>query len=274
MVFSPEEAAEISPDEGARQSNWREQLLATGIRTKGGSRIRFSRVEQMTGTRWLNAKAWTDELTPKTALICFADTSTLMDSKRVALAMDELKYQERPDFLVYAAFQFNPESQDLIANMNLPDVQVLQVKMNDDLVTADLKKNVKTDESFWLVGQPDIELVKAGKKKFRVRVLGFDYYNVKTDAIESGDEKQIAMWMLDPDYNGAVFNPSQVFFPLGGWENLAKTLKAEIDSELIEAYAGTESLEFEAEEDRKIAVKIIDNRGIESMRVLKVSDAE
>ena len=269
VVFSPEEAAALDPDEGARQSDWREQLLAAGIRAKNGDRIRFSRVEAMTGTRWLNAKAWTDEDTPKIALICFADTSTLMDSKRAALAMDELKYQERPDLLVYAAFQFNP-----IANMNLPGIQVLQVKMNDDLVTADLRKNVKTDESFWLVGQPDIELVRTGADKYKVRVLGFDYYNVRTDKIESGDAGNIAMWMLDPDYNGAVFNPSQVFFPLGGWENLAKTLKAEIDSELIEAYSGTESLEFEAEDNRKIAVKIIDDRGIESMRVLKAGDAE
>ena len=197
-----------------------------------------------------------------------------MDSKGAALAMDELKYHERPDFLVYAAFQFNTESQDLIARMNLPGVQVLQVKMNDDLVTADLRKNVKTDESFWLVGQPDVELVKLKEKKYRVRVLGFDYYNVKTDKVESGDEKQIAMWMLDPDYDGGVFNPSQVFFPLGGWESLAKTLKAEIDSELIEAYSGTESLEFDAEDGRQIAVKIIDNRGIESMRILKAGDDE
>ena len=53
-----------------------------------------------------------------------------MDSKGAALAMDELKYHERPDFLVYAAFQFNTESQDLIARMNLPWVQVLQVKMS------------------------------------------------------------------------------------------------------------------------------------------------
>lgn len=277
VVISPDDAAKISVDEGAEKANWMEQLLATGIRGKHGDRIRFSRVEAMTGTRWLNARAWTDEETPKSALVCFADTSSLMDSKRVKLAMDELKYQERPEFLVYAAFQFNPESQDLIANMNLPGIRVLQVKMNDDLVTADLRKNVKTDESFWLVGQPDIELVKTGSKgskNYRVKVLGFDYYNIKTDKVESGNADKIAMWMLDPDYDGAVFNPSQVFFPLGGWEKLARTLQAEIDPELIEAYSGTESLEFELEDGRQIAVKIIDDRGIESMRVLKAGDAE
>ena len=146
--------------------------------------------------------------------------------------------------------------------------------MNDDLVTSDLKKNVNNDESFWLVGQPDVELVRAGKGRCRVRVLGFDYYNVKTDKVESGSTKNIAMWMLDPDYDGMTLNPAQVFFPLGGWENLAKTLKAEVDPDLMEAYSGTESLAFEAKEDHQAAVKIIDDRGIESMRVLNVRDAQ
>ena len=97
---------------------------------------------------------------------------------------------------------------------------------------------------------------------------------MKTDKVESGDSDKIAMWMLDPDYDGMTFNPSQVFFPLGGWEKLAKTLSAEVDPVLLGAYSGTESLPFEAEDGRKVAVKIIDDRGIESMRVLNVRSAE
>jgi adenine-specific DNA-methyltransferase len=68
--------------------------------------------------------------------------------------------------------------------------------------------------------------------------------------------------------------PMQVFFPLGGknegWAKLAKTLKAEINQELIEHYAGTESLPFSVDGGAMIAVKIIDDRGIESLKVLKV----
>ena len=276
VVFSPEEAAELDPDEGARQADWREQLLATGIRGKNGERIRFSRVEAVEGTRWLNARAWTDEETPRIAVVCFADTSSLMDSKRAALALDEAEKQRpEPDFVVFAAFQFNPESQELINSTNWPGKTLLQVKMNDDLVNEDLKKKVNTDESFWLVGRPDVELVRTGGGSYKVRVLGFDYYNVKTDKIDSGDADKIAMWMLDPDYNGMTMNPTQVFFPMDkGWGKLAKTLRAEIDTELIEAYSGTESLEFSAEDGRKIAVKIIDDRGIESMRVLTAGDAQ
>ena len=80
------------------------------------------------------------------------------------------------------------------------------------------------------------------------------------------------MWMLDPDYDGRSIFPRQVFFPNAGskdgWNRLAKTLRAELDEDLLESYLGTESIPFNAGQHRRIAVKIIDNRGIESLRVL------
>ena len=85
---------------------------------------------------------------------------------------------------------------------------------------------------------------------------------------------RIAMWMLDTDYDGMSLFPRQVFFPMAGekegWAKLAKNLKAEIDEELIEAYKGTVSLPFEAGKYQRIAVKIVDDRGIESLKVMGV----
>jgi adenine-specific DNA-methyltransferase len=52
--------------------------------------------------------------------------------------------------------------------------------------------------------------------------------------------------------------------PKDGWARLAKNLKAEIDEELIEAYRGTISLPFEPGDHKRVVVKIIDDRGIES----------
>jgi len=51
---------------------------------------------------------------------------------------------------------------------------------------------------------------------------------------------------------------------------LARNLKAEIDPDMIEAYRGTVSLPFEPGEHRRIAVKIVDDRGIESLKVVEV----
>jgi len=110
--------------------------------------------------------------------------------------------------------------------------------------------------------------------QYQVEVLGFDYYNTKTGNIESGGTDKIAMWMLDTDYDGRSLFPRQVFFPMAGekdgWSRLAKNLKAVIDEELIEAYRGNTSLPFEIGDNRRIAVKIVDDRGIESLKILEV----
>ena len=80
------------------------------------------------------------------------------------------------------------------------------------------------------------------------------------------------MWLFDPDYDGRSLFARQVFFPMadedGGWARLARNLKAEIDPELIEAYRGTVSLPFESGPHKRAAVKVIDDRGIESLKVV------
>jgi adenine-specific DNA-methyltransferase len=80
------------------------------------------------------------------------------------------------------------------------------------------------------------------------------------------------MWMLDTDYDGRSLFPRQVFFPMAGdgegWSKLAKSLRAEIDLNLIEAYRGTLSLPFAVGKHKRAAVKIIDARGIESLRIV------
>jgi adenine-specific DNA-methyltransferase len=82
------------------------------------------------------------------------------------------------------------------------------------------------------------------------------------------------MWLLDTDYDGRSLYPRQVFFPLAdedeGWAKLAKNLKAEIDLERIEAYRGTVSLPFELGDHKRVAVKVIDDRGIESLKVVQL----
>ena len=52
---------------------------------------------------------------------------------------------------------------------------------------------------------------------------------------------------------------------------LARNLNAEIDPDLIKAYRGTVSLPFEPGEHRRIAVKIVRERGIESLKALEVA---
>ena len=202
-----------------------------------------------------------------------------LEQRQVELAIIEAQtLVPKPKVIVFAAFQFDPEAAKDIDETNWPGVTLLKAQMNADLLTDDLKKKRASNESFWLIGQPDVVLhqIRKGHNigKWQVHVRGFDYYNTKSGDVESGGEDKIAMWQLDPDYDGRSIFPRQVFFPMAGandgWARLARNLKAEIDDDLIDAYRGTVSLPFEAGEHRQVAVKIVDDRGIESLKVLDV----
>jgi adenine-specific DNA-methyltransferase len=77
---------------------------------------------------------------------------------------------------------------------------------------------------------------------FQVEVFGFDYFDTQKSDIVSGGKNKIAMWLLDTDYD-----------------------------ERLTAYHGTVSLPFAAGKNRKVAVKLIDDRGIESLKILPLA---
>jgi len=256
-----------------RQSEWRDELLRTGVRAKGGKIIQFTRVEPLSGTKFIQAEAETKEDVPKKVLVVFGPEHAPLEQRQVEDAWQEARALN-PDMLLFCAFQFDDEAAKDIDKLTpeIAGMQLLKAQMNADMFTDDLRKKLSSNESFWLVGQPDVKIKKQKDGKVQVEVMGFDYYNPKTGNVESGGKKNIAMWMLDTDYDNRSLLPSQVFFPMAGkkdgWSKLAKNLKAEIDEEKIEAFRGTTSLEFEP--GNAIAVKIIDDRGIESLRVIKV----
>lgn len=283
-VHSLNEVTALTNDITSKQIDWRDKLQSAGIIGRGGNRIRFSRVELLQGTKYLAAEAETIEDKPRRAVVCFAPETKPLDSRMVELALDEAENQRpKPQMIIFAAFQFDPMAQSQITDTNWSGVELFQVQMNTDLMTEDLKKKSNTEQAFWLVGQPDVELIKIekgkDKGKFQVKVHGFDYYDVvKGEMSDSGSVNRIAMWMLDTNYDGLSVEPEQIFFPLdgnsGGWTKLAKTLKAEINQDLIEVYTGSISLPFAIVESKNIAVKIVDDRGIESLKVLRIEEEQ
>jgi adenine-specific DNA-methyltransferase len=264
--------------ETLRQQEWRDELLRTGIRGRAGQRIEFSRVEPLPGTRWLHADAETRGEAERAA-VSFGPEHAPLEQRQVERAIEESHFLvPRPKIIVFAAFQFDPEAAKDIDETNWPGLTLLKVQMNADLFTEDLKKKRASNESFWLIGQPDVRLFRVlegkDRDKYQVEVQGFDYYDPRSGTVESGGTENIAMWMLDTDYDGRSLYPRQVFFPLSGakdgWSRLAKNLKAEVDEELMEAYRGTLSLPFQPGPHERVAVKIIDDRGIESLRIMEV----
>lgn len=256
--------------ETGNQTLYRDELKSTGIRTTGGKKIEFSIVEPMLATRFLHAKGEILEKDKtKKAYISFGPDFGPMEQRQVEEAIKEARgLKEKPDFVIFAAFHFDPEAAKDIDQIDWPGVQILKAQMSVDLLTADLRKKRSSNQSYWLIGQPDVEVIKEKGGKYKVCVNGFDYYNPISGEIESKSNAHIAMWFLDTDYDERSLFPDQVFFPMKDskrdWTRLAKALNGEIDEELIEAFTGVESLPFDAGEEKKIAVKIIDNRGIES----------
>ena len=257
-----------------RHTEWQDELLRTGIRIKNG-KIEFARIESHKGTQYIHAEAETKEDKPKTVLVVFGPEHAPLEKRTVEDAWQEARHF-KPDILLFCAFKFDPEAAKDIDELS-PErtgMQLLKVEMNADLLTDDLRKGSRGSESFWLIGQPEIQIHKSENHTIQVEVLGFDYYNPRTEKVESENSSKIALWMLDTDYDRRSVFPKQVFFPMAhsneGWKKLAKNLRANIDPEKIETFGGTLSLPFTP--GKYIAVKIVDDRGIESLKVITTKE--
>ena len=155
-----------------RQADWRDELFRTGIRGKAGQRISFARLEPLPGTRWLHAEGETkpdgagaDRIreggtawSPERVVVSFGPDHAPMEQRQIALAIEEAQtLVPKPTIIIFAAFQFDPEAAKDIDETNWPGVTLLKAQMNADLLTDDLKKKRASNESFWLIGQPDVE---------------------------------------------------------------------------------------------------------------------
>jgi adenine-specific DNA-methyltransferase len=260
--------------ESFRQLQWNDEILKTGVIGKNGQKIEFSRVEPFQGTYWLHAYAETKEKEPKRVAISFGPEYAPLGQTQVVQAIEEAqKLVPQPKIVLFASFQFDPVAAKDIDELNRFGITLLKAQMNSDLLTSDLKRK-PSNQSFWLIGQPEIELKKNGDGTYIVEIYGFDYYNPNNGEIESGDTSKIAMWMLDTDYDDRSLYVQQFFFPRGegssSWKKLSKTLKGYIDEDLMDIYIGTTSLPFSSGKNKQVAVKIIDNRGIESFKILAI----
>jgi adenine-specific DNA-methyltransferase len=274
-----ETQAATQPDESiarsgatSRQSQWRDELLKTGARAKGGAMMTFADFETLPGTKHLHASGSVAD-SGERVVVSFGPQHAALEQRQVELALAEAeKLRPSPKFVLFCAFAFDPEAAKDIDEVNWPGVTLLKAQMNTDLLTEDLKKKRSSNESFWLMGQPEVRHWKNDDGLWQVEVLGFDYFDPRKGDVVSGGTKQIAMWSLDVDYDERSMMPHQVFFPMAGekdgWNRLKKTIRAELDEDLLEQFHGTISLPFEAGANYKAAVKIVDDRGIESFKII------
>ena len=94
-------------------------------------------------------------------VVSFGPEHAPLEQRQVSQAIEEAQtLVPRPKLIVFAAFQFDPEAARDVDETNWPGVTLLKAQMNADLLTEDLKKKRASNESYWLIGQPDVRLLK------------------------------------------------------------------------------------------------------------------
>ena len=255
--------------------NYINEIASTGIQTLQGKKINFINIEKTKGFRHIHAVGQIEEEdSHKNAYVCFGPDYAPMEQTQIEHAVFELREILDEDcVLIFCAFHFDPEASKDIDHLIHEKITFLKSQMSVDLLTEDLRKKRSSNQSFWLIGQPDIEIKKEGKQ-YIVEIRGFDYYNPSKGQIESKGIDGIALWMIDTNYDERSVCPDQFFFPIedkNDWTKLKRSLKEEIDVDKIDFYQGSVSEPFDAGNHKKIAVKIVDNRGIESLIVRELS---
>jgi adenine-specific DNA-methyltransferase len=205
--------------------------------------------------------------------------SFIKDAAREAIRAGDL------DLLCVLAFAFDPgvlgSDEEYVtssegfasvaAERRLGKVPVLLVRMNADLVMGEELKKTGAGNLFTVFGEPDIEIKDEGDE-LRVILRGIDVYDPNTGQIRSNDTDQIALWMIDTNYNEESFFVRQCYFT-GGQDpfvKLKRALKADIDEDAWASLYRTESRPFAQPESGRIAVKVINDYGDEVMKVFAV----
>jgi adenine-specific DNA-methyltransferase len=172
--------------------------------------------------------------------------------------------------LVIAGFTFDGAAQAIIDDDPNPRVRVHMANIRPDvnLGMAGLLKDTPAAQLFTVFGKPRSKLEPAGKDEWRVVMEGVDIYDPVSNTVTPSRADKVAAWFVDSDYDGRSFCITQAFFPdKDAWSKLSAALKGVVDEEAFAALSGTVSLPFPKGEHACVAVKVIDPRGNEVMRL-------
>lgn len=164
---------------------------------------------------------------------------------------------------------------EVAAERSFGRIKLLFVRMNVDLLMGEELKKTGAGNLFTVFGEPDIDVRTLDDGRVEVELNGVDVYDPTTGEVRSGDTSQIALWMIDSDYNGDSFFVRHCYFTGGGdpYKRLRTALKAEIDADAWSSLYATVSRPFVAPSTGRIAVKVINDYGDEVMKVFPILEA-
>ncbi len=155
--------------------------------------------------------------TGETIAVSFGPEHAALEQKQVERAIEDAqKLVPKPKFVVFCAFTFDPEAAKDIDEMQWPGVTLLKAQMNTDLLTEDLKKAKSSNQSFWLMGQPEVECRKRADGMFEVEVLGFDYFDPRTGELSTAGRRTSPCGRWTPTMTAAQHDAASGVFPMAG----------------------------------------------------------
>ena len=256
-------------------------LKVDGVRFQNNKNMKFTRLEPIHGR--------TDAIQAEGSWTLESDDEDNSDSVAVAIGpqygpvtathVEQLiKPASRSfDHLVVAGFSFDASAKSILDDDPHPNLRIHMAHVRPDINPGmkGLLKEQKGSQLFTVFGQPRVNLEGPDKDDcYTVQLSGVDIYDPVENTIKSSDAKDVASWFIDTDYDGRTFCITQAFFPdKSAWKKLSKALNNVIDTSVFEKFSGSVSLPFEAGKHNRVAVKVIDPRGNEVMRILTLGES-
>lgn len=246
------------------------------LKLPGNRELVLANVRRTTESELIHAEATEKEDGSRVAIV-FGPEDGAISSDVVYNAASEAVFLKHYTQLYFFGFAIQAKARELIDDRKKLRIPCTYVAVTPDVVLSDLLKTNRASEIFSVTGLPDVKVRKTRKKNddgaclYEVELLGLDTFNPSTMEDESIEAELLPAWMLDTDYDGLSFSAVQIYFPkTAAWDNLQKSLKATFDPSVWEHLAGTVSEPFALGKKRRIAVKVIDDRGNELIRVVDV----
>jgi adenine-specific DNA-methyltransferase len=278
-----EETGDESPQETGPFTDRLIEVLRKSptLRLPGGKSVTFRNVRPPAKTLVLSAEAVVANGEDRPVAFVFGPESGAVSERLVFDAAREA-FQKRYAHLYVIGFAVEPQARDLVEHCDqVAGVPATYVQATPDILMGDLLKNTRSSQIFSVCGLPDVEVKrlasdkKGGPARLQVSLLGLDLFDPVTMEAEHEQGGNVPAWLLDTDYNGLCFHVDQAFFPrTSAWDSLKRALKAEYEESVWQHLAGTTSAPFEAGEQRRIAVKVIDDRGNELLVVKSLEEAK
>ncbi|MEW6033943.1 MAG: DNA methyltransferase [Chloroflexota bacterium] len=246
-------------------------LREDGVRFPDNKVVKFRTLEALADGSTLHAKGtWGNGDGERRVAVVFGPQYGPLTTRIVEEGV-RIAARRGYDDLVFAAFSFDASAQVTIQEVEDPDIKLHMAQIRPDVNMGDLLKTTVSSQLFTISGSPRTRVEQQEDGEFVVHMEGVDIYDPVTNSVRSTGAEKVAAWFLDSDYDGRCFCVCQAFFPdKSAWEKLGKALGGALDGDAFARLSGTVSLPFPAGGHKWIAVKVIDPRGNEVVRVHKL----